>query len=111
MLLPVELLKADVIVSLPKLKTHHWAAMTASMKNFFGVVPGAVYGWPKNFLHFHGIDNSIVDLVATIRPHFTIVDAVIGHGRRRPDHGTRRDRPDFWRWDRISSRSMPRVRG
>jgi len=77
MLLPVELLKADVIVSLPKLKTHHWAAMTASMKNFFGVVPGAVYGWPKNFLHFHGIDNSIVDLVATIRPHFTIVDAVI----------------------------------
>jgi uncharacterized protein (DUF362 family) len=76
-LLPVELLKADVIVSLPKLKTHHWAAMTASMKNFFGVVPGAVYGWPKNFLHFHGIDQSIVDLVATIRPHFTIVDAII----------------------------------
>jgi uncharacterized protein (DUF362 family) len=76
-LLPVEVLKADVIVSLPKLKTHHWAAMTASMKNFFGVVPGAVYGWPKNFLHFHGIHNSIVDLVATIRPHFTIVDAVV----------------------------------
>jgi uncharacterized protein (DUF362 family) len=77
MFLPVELLKADVIVSLPKLKTHHWAAMTASMKNFFGVVPGAVYGWPKNFLHFHGIDNSIVDLVATIQPHFTIVDAIV----------------------------------
>jgi uncharacterized protein (DUF362 family) len=75
--LPVELMNADVIVSLPKLKTHHWAAMTASMKNFFGVVPGAVYGWPKNFLHFHGIDNSIVDLVATIQPHFTIVDAIV----------------------------------
>jgi uncharacterized protein (DUF362 family) len=75
--LPVELLKADVIVSLPKLKTHHWAAMTASMKNFFGVVPGAVYGWPKNFLHFHGIDNSIVDIVATVKPHFTIVDAIV----------------------------------
>lgn len=74
--LPVELLKADVIVSMPKLKTHHWAAMTASMKNFFGVVPGAVYGWPKNILHFHGIDRSIVDLNATIQPHFTIVDAV-----------------------------------
>src|SRR5262245_12066486 len=77
MLLPVELMKADVIVSLPKLKTHHWAAMTASMKNFFGVVPGAVYGWPKNFLQFHGIDNSIVDVVSTIRPHFTIVDAIV----------------------------------
>jgi uncharacterized protein (DUF362 family) len=74
--LPVELLRADFVVSMPKLKTHHWAGMTASMKNFFGVVPGAVYGWPKNILHTHGIDNSIVDLNATIRPHLAIVDAV-----------------------------------
>jgi len=74
--LPVELLKSDIIVSMPKLKTHHWAGLTASMKNFFGVVPGAVYGWPKNILHVKGIPNSIVDLNATIRPHFTIVDGV-----------------------------------
>ena len=73
----VELFRSDFIVSLPKLKTHHWAAMTASMKNWFGAVPGAVYGWPKNILHFHGIDNSILDLNATIRPHLTIVDAVV----------------------------------
>ena len=76
--LPVELLQSDFIVSMPKLKTHHWAGMTASMKNLFGTVPGAVYGWPKNILHRHGIDNSIVDLTATIRPHFAIVDAVVG---------------------------------
>lgn len=76
MSLPVELLKSDVIVSMPKLKTHHWAGLTASMKNFFGAVPGAVYGWPKNLLHVKGIPNSIVDLNATIRPHFTIVDGV-----------------------------------
>jgi uncharacterized protein (DUF362 family) len=89
--LPVELLKADVVVSMPKLKTHHWAGMTASMKNFFGTVPGAIYGWPKNVLHYHGIENSILDLVATIRPHFTIVDAVVAMegdgpimGRARP---------------------------
>jgi uncharacterized protein (DUF362 family) len=74
--LPLELLRSDVIVSLPKLKTHHWAGMTASMKNFFGVVPGAVYGWPKNLLHFRGIAQSILDVVATVRPHFTIVDAI-----------------------------------
>ncbi len=74
--LPVELLASDFIVSMPKLKTHHWAGMTASMKNFFGIVPGAVYGWPKNILHVHGIDASILDLNATIRPHFAIVDAV-----------------------------------
>ncbi len=74
--LPAELLQSDFVVSMPKLKTHHWAGLTASMKNFFGVVPGAVYGWPKNILHMHGIDSSILDLNATIRPHFSIVDAV-----------------------------------
>jgi uncharacterized protein (DUF362 family) len=76
--LPAEVLRADVIVSMPKLKTHHWAGMTASMKNLFGVVPGAVYGWPKNPLHVRGIGNSILDLVATIRPRLAIVDAVVG---------------------------------
>jgi uncharacterized protein (DUF362 family) len=77
MWLPVTLLQSDFIVSMPKLKTHHWAGMTASMKNLFGTVPGAVYGWPKNLLHWRGIENSVVDLVATIRPQLTIVDAVV----------------------------------
>jgi len=36
----------------------------------------SVYGWPKNILHVKGIENSILDLNATIRPHFAIVDAV-----------------------------------
>lgn len=76
MALPRELLAADFVVSVPKLKTHHWAGLTASMKNFFGVVPGAVYGWPKNILHLRGIHHSILDLMTTVRPHFAIVDAV-----------------------------------
>ena len=76
--LPVEVLAADLVVSMPKLKTHHWAGLTASMKNLFGVVPGAVYGWPKNLLHFRGIPNSIVDLAATIRPALAIVDGIVG---------------------------------
>jgi uncharacterized protein (DUF362 family) len=75
--LPVELLKSDVVVSMAKLKTHHWAGMTAAMKNLFGLVPGSVYGWPKNLLHFSGIDQSILDLNATVRPGFAIVDAVV----------------------------------
>lgn len=75
---PVSVLDADLVVSLPKLKTHHWAGLTCSMKNFFGVVPGAVYGWPKNILHFQGIDASILDINATIRPGLTIVDGIVG---------------------------------
>jgi len=76
--LPVSLLRADLVVSMPKLKTHHWAGITCGMKNLFGTVPGAVYGWPKNILHIRGIDGSILDLAGTIRPQLTIVDAVTG---------------------------------
>lgn len=76
--LPAAVLDADLVVSMPKLKTHHYMGMTASMKNLFGTVPGAVYGWPKNILHFRGIERSIVDINATIRPGLTIVDGIIG---------------------------------
>jgi len=74
--LPVSVLDADVLVSMPKLKTHHWAGLTCGMKNLFGCVPGAVYGWPKNILHFVGIDEAVLDLSATLRPALTIVDGV-----------------------------------
>jgi uncharacterized protein (DUF362 family) len=88
--LPIELLQSDLIVSMPKLKTHHWAGMTASMKNLFGVLPGAVYGWPKNILHVKGIANSILDLNATVAPHFSIVDAVVAMEGDGPIMGTPR---------------------
>lgn len=85
---PVELLQADLVVSMPKLKTHHWAGITCSLKNLFGTVPGAVYGWPKNILHWRGIENSILDLAATIRPGLAIVDGVVGMEGDGPIMGT-----------------------
>lgn len=75
--LPKTLLNADAIVSLPKMKTHHWVGMTASMKNFFGTVPGRKYGWPKNQLHIKGIPHCILDLVHLIKPTFALVDGVV----------------------------------
>ena len=90
LMLPVEVLKSDFIVSMAKLKTHHWAGMTAAMKNLFGVVPGAVYGWPKNLLHAKGIDSSILDLNATVRPSFAIVDAIVAMEGDGPIMGTPR---------------------
>jgi uncharacterized protein (DUF362 family) len=77
--LPETVLAADLLVSMPKLKTHHWAAVTLSMKNLFGIMPGTVYGWPKNPLHWAGIDNSIVEINATLQvPRFNIVDGIVG---------------------------------
>lgn len=75
--LPRAILSADFLVSMPKAKTHHWSGVTLSMKNMFGVVPGNKYGWPKNVLHWHGIQESILDLCATVPIHFVIADAIM----------------------------------
>ena len=40
--LPNTVRGAALFVSMPKMKTHHWAGATLSMKNLFGVVPGGV---------------------------------------------------------------------
>jgi uncharacterized protein (DUF362 family) len=69
---------ADVLISLPKLKTHHWAGATLALKNLFGTLPGIYYGWPKNELHWRGIHNSIVDIALTRTPELAIVDGIIG---------------------------------
>jgi uncharacterized protein (DUF362 family) len=70
--------EVDWIVSVAKMKTHHWTGATLSMKNLFGVMPGIYYGWPKNVLHQSGIENSILDINATLKPHFAIVDGIVG---------------------------------
>lgn len=76
--LPRHVREADLIVSVPKLKTHHWAGISLSLKNLFGIVPGARYGWPKNVLHFNGITASILGLYQTVRPVVSVVDGIVG---------------------------------
>lgn len=86
--LPETVLSADLLVSMPKLKTHHWAGVTLSMKNMFGIVPGAVYGWPKNILHWVGIHESILDINSALPvPQFAIVDGIVGMEGNGPIQG------------------------
>ena len=59
------------------MKTHHWAGVTLSLKNCFGCVPSRVYGWPKNVLHYHGVQPSILDVAAAVRPDLAIVDGIV----------------------------------
>jgi uncharacterized protein (DUF362 family) len=88
--LPATLRRADLIVSLPKLKTHHWAGITCAMKNLFGVMPGICYGWPKNVLHREGISQSILDINGAVAPHLAIVDGIVGMEGDGPIMGTPR---------------------
>jgi len=88
--LPRTVLGTDFLVSMPKIKTHHWAGVTLSMKNMFGIVPGTKYGWPKNVLHWKGIHRSILDICATAPIHFVIADGVIAMEGNGPLHGSHR---------------------
>lgn len=88
--LPRTVLESDVVVSMPKVKTHHWAGVTLSLKNMFGVLPGLAYGWPKNILHWKGIERSILDVAATAPVHFVIADGVIAMEGNGPLHGPAR---------------------
>ena len=85
--LPKTVLGVDFLVSMPKMKTHHWAGVTLSLKNMFGVVPGSCYGWPKNVLHWAGIDPAILDINAAVRPDFAIVDGIVGMEGNGPIQG------------------------
>ena len=80
-------LAADLLVSMAKMKTHHWVGATLSMKNLFGVVPGGVYGWPKNMLHWAGITECIADLHAAFPRQFAIVDGIVGMEGNGPVQG------------------------
>lgn len=87
---PRTVLETGFVVSMPKVKTHHWSGVTLSMKNMFGVIPGAKYGWPKNILHWKGIQESILDVCATVPVHFVIADAIVAMEGNGPLNGNPR---------------------
>ncbi len=84
--------KADMIVSLPKMKTHQLLYYTGGMKNLFGLVPGL----QKSAFHLRFSERAlfarmIVDLNIAVKPSFTIMDAVTamegpGPGNGKPRH-------------------------
>jgi uncharacterized protein (DUF362 family) len=85
--LPRTVLESDFVVSVAKMKTHHWAGVTLSLKNMFGIVPGSCYGWPKNILHWAGITRAVLDINSTVLPDFAIVDGVVGMEGDGPTQG------------------------
>ena len=74
---PQSVLEAELVVSMPKMKTHHWVGFTASMKNLYGVIPGIKYGWPKNVLHHAGIPETVFDINASLPKTIAIVDGIV----------------------------------
>jgi len=94
----------DVLISVPVMKTHSTAGVTAVFKNYIGTAPREMYHgsgwWNANLHNWHGIDGSIdpaiADLAAFHPPDFSVVDGIRGlqyteHGNGRADQMTRRN--------------------
>jgi uncharacterized protein (DUF362 family)/Pyruvate/2-oxoacid:ferredoxin oxidoreductase delta subunit len=85
-----EVARADVVINLPKWKTHGMMLLTLGVKNLFGCIPG-----PRKALwHLNsGRDRKIfaqvlVDLYQTVQPSLTILDGIFGMEGNGPGSGT-----------------------
>jgi uncharacterized protein (DUF362 family)/NAD-dependent dihydropyrimidine dehydrogenase PreA subunit len=73
------LFDVDLVVNLPKLKTHTLMKYTGAVKNLFGTIPGG----RKQQLHAMGrnesdFGNILVDIYQNIKPGLNIMDGIIG---------------------------------
>lgn len=83
---------SDLIINLPKFKTHVMTGMSGAVKNLFGTVPGLKKA--EFHMRFPDKDNfadMIVDLAETVKPHFTIVDGIVGMEGDGPGSGSPRN--------------------
>lgn len=82
-------LDADVIISLPKVKTHALTLLTLGIKNMFGCIPGK----RKTQWHLKAGSNPkyfaemLVELYGVIRPELTIVDGIVAMEGNGPNFG------------------------
>jgi uncharacterized protein (DUF362 family) len=93
LLLSKEAMEADVVINLPKVKSHVQLTLTMGVKNLFGCVPGKMKAWwhmeaGKDADRF---GTMLVETARAINPDVTIVDGIIGHGGNGPSGGEPQD--------------------
>ena len=88
-----EAINADVVINLPKVKSHMQLTMTMGVKNLFGCVPGKMKAWwhmeaGKDVNRF---GEMLVETAKAIAPDLTIIDGIIGHEGNGPSNGEPRE--------------------
>lgn len=84
-----EAMEADVVINLPKVKSHVQLTLTMGVKNLFGCVPGKMKAW----WHLEAGKDSdrfgtmLVETARAIAPNLTILDGIIGHEGNGPSGG------------------------
>lgn len=81
--------RVDMVISLPKMKTHQLMHMTGAVKNLFGLVPGLAKS-PYHMKHptRERFADMLLDLLLKVRPVLSIMDAVIAMEGPGPNAGT-----------------------
>jgi uncharacterized protein (DUF362 family) len=69
------LLKADLIINVPKLKTHNFVGATCALKNMFGAISK-----PRKYTYHNMISDVIVGVNKIVKSHITVVDGLIVRG-------------------------------
>src|SRR5208337_2607543 len=69
------LLNADLIINVPKLKTHNFIGVTCAMKNIFGSISK-----PRKYTYHNNIVNVIVAANKIIKSDIVVVDGLIVRG-------------------------------
>lgn len=93
LLLCKEAMEADVVINLPKVKSHVQLVLTLGVKNLFGCVPGKMKAWwhmeaGKDANRF---GEMLVETARAINPNLTILDGIIGHEGNGPSGGEPRE--------------------
>lgn len=88
-----EAMEADVVINLPKVKSHAQLTVTLGAKNLFGCVPGKMKAWwhmeaGKDVERF---GTMLVETARLINPALTLVDGIIGHEGNGPSGGDPRE--------------------
>lgn len=89
LLLSKEAMEADVIINLPKVKSHVQLTLTLGVKNLFGCVPGKMKAWwhAEAGKDAHRFGSMLVETAKAINPNLTIMDGIIGHEGNGPSSG------------------------
>jgi uncharacterized protein (DUF362 family) len=78
----------DLIINVPKLKTHQLTRYTGAVKNLYGCIPGGM----KQKLHRKATNEKkfsklLIDIYQNIKPEINIMDAIIGMEGNGPTSG------------------------
>ncbi|MDV3353227.1 DUF362 domain-containing protein [Leptothoe sp. LEGE 181152] len=89
LLLSKEAMEADVVINLPKVKSHVQLTLTLGVKNLFGCVPGKMKAWwhMESGKDCQKFAQMLVETAQAIDPDLTILDGIIGHEGNGPSGG------------------------